>query len=90
MKYDIIMICCVTANLHLVGTSGGKLENLHVDNSNKANWPLLGPIRRILSCVFASGDIHLFIFWPLSDVSYFDENRKRKAFQYVKRYCCFL
>ena len=45
------------------------------------NLPLLGPIRRILSHVTASG----YIFRSLSDVSYSDECRTKKAFKYVKR-----
>ena len=54
----------------------------HLDSSSKQwsigpNWPLLEPIRRILSCVNASGYISQFTFRSLSA----DE----KAFKYVKR-----
>ena len=47
------------------------------------------PTRRILSCVSVSGYIFLFTFQSLSEVSYSDESRKKKAFQYVHKCCRF-
>jgi len=53
------------------------------------NWPLLGPIRRILSYVTASGHIFRLTFRSLSDVSYSDECRTKKAFSMSKECCQF-
>ena len=59
------------------------------NNGNWANWPLLEPLRLISPCI----PIWLYKFWitfrSLSDVSYSDECRAKKAFQYVKKCCRF-
>ena len=49
------------------------------------NWPFLGSIRCILSCVTVSGYIFRSTFRSLSDVLCSDECRTKKAFQYLKR-----
>ena len=63
------------------------------NNGNWANWPLLGPLRATWGHLTMCIRIWLYKFWitfrSLSDVSYSDEWRTKKAFQYVKKCCRF-
>ena len=66
----------------------------HCDSSSKhwltgSNWPLLGPIRSNLSHVNASGYIFQLTFRSLSDVSYSDECRTKKASKHFEKCCRF-
>ena len=55
------------------------------NNGNWANWPLLGPTMYIRIWLYRCW----ITFRSLSDVSYSDECRTKKAFQYVKKCCRF-
>ena len=59
--------------------------NRQVNNGNGANGPPLGQVRRILSCVSASGYIFRFNFRLLSGVSYSDQCRTKKCFSVYQK-----
>ena len=54
------------------------------------NWSHLGPIRRILSRVIASGYTFWLTFRTLSEVLYFDEWRTKKSFSVCLKVTSFI
>ena len=71
---------CILRTALYIDTEIHKLHNfLSGRNAN------LGPVRRNLSYVNASGYIFPLTFRSLSDIAYSDKCRTKKSYQYVKR-----